>query len=485
MSGCLTRSAPTISPIRLDPGSLLEPDDEVPFGLATDLPGERSEEGGFVEQRLRLGEQQLAGARRFEAAIGAHEELRVEAFLDGAHMGACGGLADVEPLGRASQVLLFGDRHEGPELDEVDHHGALSPDAVRSRLPLFLSDPTTPRIVRKTSTPGPEKGHGPGAYPLPTLVSTDRFRSAETTVRHDSGDAGLEIVEPDLPIVDCHHHLWLRDGSRYLLDEFAADLASGHNVLATVYVECGSMVRRSGPPALRPVGEAEFVAGMAAMSDSGLFGPTRICAAFVGAADLTLGPAVDEVLDALDASSGGRLRGIRGSVPWDADPSINVGGRPHAPRGLLLDAGFRAGFARLARRNLVYDAWQYHPQLPELCSLADVFAGATIVVNHCGGLLGIGAYAGPETFARWRALVTDVARRPNTLMKLGGMSRRRCGFGFEEWPTPPTAADLADTWRPYVETCIELFGPARCMFESNFPPDSAAGSYRTVWNASS
>jgi L-fuconolactonase len=295
--------------------------------------------------------------------------------------------------------------------------------------------------------------------------------------------AELEIVQPDLPIIDSHHHLWLRPGSRYLLDEFAADVVSGHNVLATVYVECGAMVRQSGPPALRPVGEAEFVAGMAAMSASGLFGPTQICAAFVGAADLTLGSAVDNVLDELALASGGRLRGIRVAAAWDADASINVGGRAHAPRGLLLDARFRAGFARLAARNLVYDAWQYHPQLPELCSLADAFPSVPIVVNHCGGPLGIGAYAAAETFAHWKALVTEVARRPNTLIKLGGISRRRCGFAFEDRPIPATAEELASAWRPYIEACIDLFGPTRCMFESNFPPDKVAGSYRTLWNA--
>jgi L-fuconolactonase len=299
----------------------------------------------------------------------------------------------------------------------------------------------------------------------------------------DRDNTAVEVIEPDLPIIDCHHHLWLHAGKRYLIDEFAADLASGHNVLATVYVECNAMYRQSGPAALRPVGEAEFVAGMAAMSDSGQFGPTRICAGFVGAADFTSGAAVDQVLDALAVASGGRLRGIRGLAAWDADLSFNTGVRPYAPRGLLLDTAFRTGFARFAARDLVYDAWQYHPQLPELCRLADAFPDTPIVVNHCGGLLGIAAYAGPETFARWKALVTDVARRPNTLMKLGGLSTRRCGFAFDERPSQPTAEELAKAWRPYIETCIELFGPARCMFESNFPPDKVAGSYRTVWNA--
>ena len=291
------------------------------------------------------------------------------------------------------------------------------------------------------------------------------------------------VIEPDIEIIDPHHHLLVHTGHRYLIDEYQADLASGHKVLASVYVECSAMYRRSGPIALRSVGEAEFVAGMAAMSESGNFGSTRICAGFVGAADFMLGEAVDEVLDALALASGGRLRGIRGAVIWDSDPTVNTGSRPFAPQGLLQDARYRAGVARLATRGLVYDAFQYHPQLSDLCGLADAFPHLPIVVNHCGGLLGIGPYAKAETFERWRALIQQVARRPNVLMKLGGLSARRCGFAFDQRAAPASAQELALLWRPYIETCIEAFGPNRCMFESNFPPDRVSGSYRTVWNA--
>ena len=293
----------------------------------------------------------------------------------------------------------------------------------------------------------------------------------------------LETIEPDLPIVDCHHHLWVLPDNRYLIDEFAADLASGHKVLSTVFVECSAMYRKHGPEALRPVGEAEFVAGMAAMSESGLFGPTRICAAFVGTADFTLGDAVDEVLDALGRASGGRLRGIRCAANWDVDPSVNTGSRPFRPKGLLLDERFRKGFSRMAARGLVYDAWQYHPQLPDVCSLADAFPNTPIIVNHCGGLLGVSGYANPGNFARWKALVTEMARRPNALMKLGGLGAPRCGFAYAKRSTPPSAEELAKDWRPYIDTCIELFGPSRCMFESNYPADRGAGSFHTIWNA--
>src|SRR5512137_952488 len=64
-----------------------------------------------------------------------------------------------------------------------------------------------------------------------------------------------EILEPDLPIVDTHHHLWDHPGSRYLLDEIIRDTSSGHRVLATVFVECMSMYRADGAESMRPVGE--------------------------------------------------------------------------------------------------------------------------------------------------------------------------------------------------------------------------------------
>ncbi|MFO1188211.1 MAG: amidohydrolase family protein [Alphaproteobacteria bacterium] len=287
------------------------------------------------------------------------------------------------------------------------------------------------------------------------------------------------VIEPDLPIVDPHHHLWLHPGERYMFDDFVADVESGHNIASTVFVECSAMYRQTGPVAMRPVGEAEFVAGMAAMSASGHFGKTRICEGFVGTADLTLGAGVDDVLEALAVASGGRLRGIRVSAIWDADPSVNSGTRSFAPRGLLADRRFREGFARLHRRGLAYDAWQYHPQLPEVVQLADAFPDTTIVVNHVGGLLGGGPYARPGLFEAWKPLVAEAAKRPNIVMKVGGLAARRCGFAYLP---RPTEEELVAAWGPYLLACIELFGPDRCMFESNFPPDRVACSYRTLWN---
>jgi L-fuconolactonase len=290
-----------------------------------------------------------------------------------------------------------------------------------------------------------------------------------------------KILEPELPIIDSHHHLWVTPHYRYLIEEFVADLATGHNVVSTMYIECGAMYRKSGPQRFRSVGEAEFVTGMAAMSDSGGYGPTRICEGFVGNADLTLGEAVDEVIEALASASMGRLRGIRMDTTWDADPAVSFGTRP--PKGLMLSSAFRAGFTRLGAYGLSYDTWQYHPQIPEICDLADAFPNAPIIVDHCGGVVGVGPYREQDIFGQWKPLVSELARRPNVTIKLGGLGGRRSGFGYENRKSPATAQELAADWRPYIQTCIELFGPDRCMFESNFSVDRLAGSYATVWNA--
>lgn len=294
-----------------------------------------------------------------------------------------------------------------------------------------------------------------------------------------------EALDPDLPIVDAHHHLWDRPGWRYLFDDYRADIdRSGHTIMASVYMQAQSMYRERGEPALKVVGETEFANGVAAMSASGLYGETRICAAIVGHADLRLGSAVAPVLDAHIAAGGGRFRGIRHLTTWDADSSL-MNPLSAGPRGLLLDPVLRAGFAELARRGLVFDAWVFHPQIPEVADLADAFPDTTIVLDHLGGVVRIGAYAGRDdaVFAAWAGAVRDLARRPNARIKLGGLGMRINGFGFERAAEPPSSAALATAWRPYVETATEAFGAERCMFESNFPVDKGSYAYGTGWNA--
>jgi L-fuconolactonase len=293
-----------------------------------------------------------------------------------------------------------------------------------------------------------------------------------------------EISEPELPIVDPHHHLWDRPGWRYLLDELLVDLNSGHNVVATVFVQCRAMHRADGPDELRPVGETEFVNGVAAMSASGTYGPTRACAGIVGHADLRLGARVQEVLEAHLRAGGGRFRGIRHIVAWDGDPTTLNPNNP-APPGLLAEKTFREGFARLGPLDLSFDAWLFHPQIAELMNLARAFPETRIVLNHVGGPLGIGAYAGKRdaVFAAWRAAIRGLADCPNVFVKVGGLGMRINGFGFERAPEPPSSEALAVAWRPYVESCVESFGARRCMFESNFPVDKGSYPYAAYWNA--
>ncbi|MFN8636336.1 MAG: amidohydrolase family protein [Chloroflexota bacterium] len=292
-----------------------------------------------------------------------------------------------------------------------------------------------------------------------------------------------EILEPELPIVDPHHHLWdVPDwDTRYLLDELLADLNSGHTIIATVFLQCWSMHRASGPEAMAPVGETEFVNGIAAMSASGNYGPTQICAGIVGTADLTLGEAVREVLEAHIRVAGGRFRGIRHAVAWDASVPVSSTTSEH----MLENPAYRAGFAQLAPLGLSYDAWLYHPQLPELTAVARAFPETQIVLNHIGAPLGVGPYAGrrDEIFATWSASMRELAGCQNVHVKLGGMGMGRYGNRFHEQPTPPSSEALAAVFRPYVETCVELFGTARCMFESNFPVDKGAYPYAAYWNA--
>ena len=292
------------------------------------------------------------------------------------------------------------------------------------------------------------------------------------------------IVDPTLPIVDPHHHLWDRSGWRYLLDEFLADTGSGHNIVATVFVQARAMLRASGPLELRHVGETEFANGVAAMSASGIYGTTRHCAGIVGHADLTLGSRVEPVLEAHLKAGGDRFRGIRHSSAWDPDPLVrNPSYNP--PPGLIGETSFREGFAVLARFGLSYDAWLYHPQIDELTELARAFPASRIVLDHVGGPLGIRGYAGnrDQLFSQWAASIKALAGCPNVYVKLGGLGMHIGGFGFHDHAEPPSSEALATAWRPYIETCIEAFGPARAMFESNFPVDKGSYSYPVFWNA--
>lgn len=293
-----------------------------------------------------------------------------------------------------------------------------------------------------------------------------------------------EIIDPDLPIVDAHHHLWDYPHHRYMLEQILGDTGSGHNVVATVFVECEAMYRADGPVHMRPVGETEFVNGIAAQSASGQYGPTRVAAGIVAHADLMLGDAVAEVLQAHCAVAPQRMRGIRHASGWDEHEDV-ANSHSNPPKGMLSHEQFRRGFAQLARHNLSFDAWLFHRQIPELTDLARAFPDTTIVLDHFGGPLGKGPYQGKreEIFTQWRKDISELAKCPNVVAKLGGLAMAVNGYDWHKRDLPPSSQELADTYRVWYLHAIESFGPDRCLFESNFPVDRISCSYPVLWNA--
>ncbi len=310
------------------------------------------------------------------------------------------------------------------------------------------------------------------------------------------------ILEPDLPIIDPHHHLWdlrpmlpmfpeprhrfidtLVPVAHYTFDQFNTEVAtSGHNVIATVFMECGAFYNGAYGEELKPVGEVEYVNGVAAQSASGLYGNTRLCAGIVGHADLTRGAAAGEVLDALMAASP-RFRGIRHQGAWDADPEV-LGPPFHAPPELYRDATFREGFAELAKRGVSFDAWILEPQIGDVADLARAFPDTPICLDHCGTPLGNASYSGKleERFPIWREAILELGKCENVVVKLGGLAMHNCDMPSEGPAVGLGSEELATMWKPYIETCIEAFGTKRAMFESNYPVDRWGATYPVLWN---
>lgn len=294
-----------------------------------------------------------------------------------------------------------------------------------------------------------------------------------------------EILEPDIPIIDAHHHLWDKVGQTYLLKEYLADLRSGHNIRASVYVECGSYYRSTGPEMMNRLGEVEFVNGEAAKAAALPPENPQVCAAIVGAADLTYGAEISRLLDAQQATAPDRFRGIRLSTKWDPDEGLNHG-RYVVPPNLLSDKDFRAGFALLSPRGLSFDALVYHPQLLELTELARAFPSTTIILNHIGGLVAnTRTYRdhAQEAIAQWKEGIKRLSTCPNVLIKLGGLGMPYLNYGLNKLATPAPSEHIAQVWGPLFKFCIDQFGPNRCMFESNFPPDGGSVDFPIMWNA--
>ena len=293
-----------------------------------------------------------------------------------------------------------------------------------------------------------------------------------------------DAIDPALPIIDPHVHFWvLPSGYSYFVDDFAKDVAAcGHNVEATVFVECNTMYRKSGPQHLKYVGEVEFAVGMAAMAASGLYTSTRAAEAIIGFADLTSVEAA-ETLDAEIAASNGRFRGIRQRAKWDADPAVRGYLYADGP-GLYRRDEFMRGIDHLTSRGLLFEASIFHTQLDDVTALARAHPDCSIVLNHTASPVGHSSYAGKqaEVHADWLRGMRELAKCENVSVKMGGLLMCLGNFDFTTAARPPTSAQLATLWRPYIEPCIELFGPARCMASSNFPVEKSGVPYGTIWN---
>ena len=275
-----------------------------------------------------------------------------------------------------------------------------------------------------------------------------------------------EIVNPDLPICDAHHHLWDRPNDRYLVEEFLQDTGVGHHIVKSVFVQCKTMYRQDGPPEMQPVGETEFIERITAPALSGQQRITRVAAGIVSFADLTLGVAVAPVLEAHLIAGKGRFRGIRMIGKWKVNPK------------------WREGFACLEKYGLTFDAFNTGT-FTEVAELARAFPATTIILNHIGGVLGIGPFSPKrdDVLAEWRYGISVLADCSNVVIKLGGLGMSSFGFGWAERTTKPDSVELAQAITPYYLECIEKLGIRRCMFESNFPVDRVSYSYTVMWNA--
>jgi L-fuconolactonase len=286
-------------------------------------------------------------------------------------------------------------------------------------------------------------------------------------------------VDPQRRIIDPHHHLWAESSWTYLLDDLLGDTGATHNVTDTVFMECRSSYREVGSDELRPVGETEFAAVQAQASEGS---GTRI-AGIVGFADLTLGVGVEAVLQAHEIAGQGRFRGIRHITSWDPSPRLQLG-RKNNP-DLMSDPAFRRGLVRLGELNYTFDAWVYHPQLPQMVDLARAAEETTIVLDHLGGPLGVDPYTNRDAVrSQWRSSMRALGDCPNVVVKLGGVGMDSVfGMGWSTRERPPGSDEVVQWWGDDIRWCIDTFGPARCMFESNYPVDRMSLGYGVIWNA--
>lgn len=291
-----------------------------------------------------------------------------------------------------------------------------------------------------------------------------------------------QTLDASRPVCDAHHHLWDYPGSLYLLEEFSEDANNGHNIRSSVFMECATMYRKEGDELYKPVGETEFIQSLADKHPQ--TAKTKIALGIVGFANLQAGDAIKPVLEAHVAASPDRFRGIRHAAGYDDHPEVR-NSHSNPPPGLYLRDDFRTGFAWLEKMNLSFDAWMYHTQFSDFIDLVKTFPNTIVVLDHFGGLLGIGPYADQREaiFERWQSDIETLGQYPNVYAKLGGLNMKICGFGWHKKDRPPGSTELADATARYYHHVIKHFGASRCMFESNFPVDKVSCSYNVLWNA--
>jgi len=297
-----------------------------------------------------------------------------------------------------------------------------------------------------------------------------------------------DVLDPGQVIIDAHHHLWQTASWRYLYPDILRDLATGHDVRATIYVEGGSltrvrgaggtMYREDGPEEEAPLGETEFANGVAAMAASGIFGRTRVAAGIVAFADLRLGERIRPVLEQHARCE--RVKGVRYIAGWNDDPQLRNPNMRLQPQ-LLLDPDFQRGMAVVGELGLSFETTILHYQLKELASAARALPHLQIVVCHLGGPFRIGPYEGrpKEAFDEWLGELRKLAACPNVHLKVGGLPQAHAALLPDK---TLSVAAIAGMWRDHIVAAVDAFGPARCMFESNAPVDTRQVSYGKLWN---
>ncbi len=289
------------------------------------------------------------------------------------------------------------------------------------------------------------------------------------------------IIDPGQRIIDPHHHLWPPGGSfAYGLEELHADTDSGHNIVKTMFVECGAAYDLEAPAELASLGETRFATQNAALSASEEDSAT--IAGIVANVDLRLDN-VDRLLDTHVEVAGDLLKGIRHSGARAVEPeAMMIAGS--APEGLYTDPAFRRGVQLLGTRGLTYDTWQYHYQLGEFIDLVDACPDTTMVLDHFSTPIGVGKFAGKldEIFEQWKIDITELGTHPNVVAKIGGLAMPDNGYGWHVAAKPATSDEFVAAQSRWYHHTIEVFGPSRCMFESNFPVDRFSISYAVLWN---